>query len=89
MENKNKELALKNIQLKEEIDKLIQIQTTLMKDSIKYEYYTNRLIKKMTETLDENIIALENALERTKKMRSSIKNNIKKNERDVLTDKNK
>lgn len=89
MENKNKELALKNIQLKEEIDKLTQVQSMLLKDSIKKEYYTGKCIDKVIGVLDENICILENALARTKKIRTLIGSSSNKQIRDVLSDKNK
>lgn len=75
MDDKNKKLALKNLQLKTEIDKLTECQTSLMRENIKITYYSNRAHRKMAEILDENIACIEKAY-----------NNMLRLKREVLGD---
>lgn len=72
MDEKNKKLALKNLQLKTEIDKLTECQTSLMRENIKVTYYSNRAHRKMTEILDENLACIERAYNNMLRFRSEV-----------------
>lgn len=69
MDDKNKKLALKNLQLKTEIDKLTECQTSLMRENIKVTYYSNRTHRKMAEILDENLKCIERVYKNTLRFR--------------------
>lgn len=72
MDDKNRKLALKNLQLKGEIDKLTECQTSLMKENIKAMYYSNRTHRKMVEILDESLKSIEKAYENTLKFKNEM-----------------
>lgn len=72
MDDKNKKLALKNLQLKTEIDKLTECQTSLMRENIKVTYYSNRAHRKMAEILDENLACIERAYNNMLRFRREI-----------------
>lgn len=72
MEEKNKLLAAKNTQLKEEIKKLCIKQKELMSVDIKRRYFDSILFDKMIEVMDENIKAIDLALEHSAKFKQDL-----------------
>ncbi|TBU11680.1 hypothetical protein CWI38_1086p0020 [Hamiltosporidium tvaerminnensis] len=90
MEEKNKELASKNVLLKEEIKKLSDLHTELLKNNIKNNYFCNRTHMKMIAILDENIKAIENILKDTVDFKTKLEENTNlKNDDRILKEKNK
>ncbi|KAM0678257.1 hypothetical protein BDAP_001272 [Binucleata daphniae] len=69
MDKKNQELALKNIQLKEELKKLVNKQNEILKQNIKCEYLSYKNSAKMIALLDDNISTVEEALMNMKKLK--------------------
>lgn len=74
MENKNQELALKNLQLKEELRKLVHKQNDLLKQNIKFEYTNYKSVTMMVEILDDNINTVEEALLKMKRLKDLLLN---------------
>lgn len=72
MDDKNKKLALKNLQLKVEIDRLTEHQTSLMKENIKATYYGNRTYRRMVEILDDNLRCIRKAYESTLRLKKQV-----------------
>lgn len=86
MENKNRDLTIKNMQLREELEKLITSQTKLLQDSIKKEFALLKMQTSVIAILDENIKCFEQAIDKTNKLKEVI--NSKCKEKVILREKN-
>lgn len=87
MDNRNRELVLKNLQLRDELEKYMASQTKLLQESIKTEFNFLKIQASFDELLDENIKCFELAIARTKKLKEAI--GLKRKEKEVLKEKNK
>lgn len=72
MADKNARLAKENTTLKETLNKNISKQETLLKTTIKAEYFENVTFKSTIQTIDENIRCIEECLAACKKIKETI-----------------
>lgn len=77
MQDKNRRLAKENNQLKSLITQKTQLQEEILKKTIKSEYTQILTYKQMLESIECGIDALEDALERCKRIKDVIINNKK------------
>ncbi|KAF7683655.1 hypothetical protein TCON_1141 [Astathelohania contejeani] len=72
MNENNKQLALKNSQLKREINQLTLANNELIKENIKEIYFHNRSHKKMIDLMNENIKGLEDLIKKSQETKTEI-----------------
>lgn len=72
MDRKNRELAKKNVELKERLTRMGEMHAELLKSSIKKEYLGARTYRKMMDMLGDSISSMENALTEFREFRTKI-----------------
>ena len=73
----NKLLTEKNLELKKEVDELTLKQSDILKQKIKKNFFKSETILAMIDNLEDNILEIEKALEKTKKYKFKLENEIK------------
>ncbi|KAF9761747.1 hypothetical protein NGRA_2410 [Nosema granulosis] len=72
MDKKNNELARRNTELLEEINRLTDIHSDILKESIKRRYYRNRAYNKLVDQVEKQTILVKEVLEGEKHLKESI-----------------
>ncbi|EOB13453.1 hypothetical protein NBO_73g0019 [Nosema bombycis CQ1] len=91
MDRKNRELAKRNTELLEEISRLTDIHSEMLKESIKERYYRTRKYNKLIDQVDNQIRSINEVLEDSLLLRRSLIGILeiseqKKNNEDTLNE---
>lgn len=84
MDDQNKKLAHKNTLLKQEIDRLVEQKTMILRENLKVKYYSNRLYKRIIGILDESIINMVCSVEKLKDFHKEIMSIAKEDDKKAI-----
>ncbi|KNH48533.1 hypothetical protein EDEG_05085 [Edhazardia aedis USNM 41457] len=87
MEKKNRDLVLKNVKLKEEINDLMLLHKEAVEQSLKTDHNYMKFKNSCLDLLNENISSLEDAISKTKKLIQKIeRKRTNKEDKKVLSE---